>query len=99
MAKVTVTITRRLLRRPARAYIGLLALSGGVLLLATGTGVAAMAGGIALVYVSGIAFVASVFRRIRETERRWSPRPSSARGLRLYRLKGSSARRPGEGLV
>jgi hypothetical protein len=94
-----VTGARRPLRRSAWAYICLLALSGGALLLATGSGVAATAGGVGLVYLSGIAFVASVFRRIRETERRWSPRPSSARGLRLYRLKGSASRRTEEGLV
>jgi hypothetical protein len=94
-----MTSARRSLRRSARAHICLLALSGGVLLLASGSGVAVTAGGVALVYLSGIAFVASLFRRIRETERRWSPRPSSARGLRLYRLKASASRRPEEGLV
>ena len=85
--------------KPKLAHIGVVALLGGVLLLATTNGIPALAAGIALLYLSGIAFVASVFRRIRETERRWSTRPSSVLGLGLYRRQAERRRGPEEGLV
>jgi O-antigen/teichoic acid export membrane protein len=76
-------IIRGLRRISAIAYIDLLALLAGVLLLAKADGMLGAVGGIALVYVSGIVFVAVLFRRIGQSERRWSRRPSSRdeRGL------------------
>jgi uncharacterized membrane protein len=64
-----MTISRHLWHRVFAA----LALLAGVLLIAMSHGAPAMAAGIALVYLSVIALVVAVFRRIGQSERRWRP--------------------------
>jgi hypothetical protein len=63
-------------RISAVAYIDLGVLVAGVLLLATTDGVPAAVAGIALVYLAGTLFVVGLFRRIGQSEHRWSRAPS-----------------------
>ena len=64
-------------RISAVAYIDLIVLLAGVLLLASADGTLGALGGGALVYFSGILFVVVLFRRIGQSEHRWSRAPSS----------------------
>jgi len=83
-----VTINRHLLRRVLAA----LALLAGVLLIALGGGAPAIAAGIALVYLSAIAIVAAVFRRVGQGERRRLPVRSFAEERLLVREAERSLR-------
>jgi hypothetical protein len=64
-------------RISAVAYIDVVFLLAGVLLLATANGTPGAVGGIALVYFSGILFVVALLRRIGQSDRRWSRAQSS----------------------
>jgi len=70
-------VARGLRRISAVAYIDLIVLSAGLLLLASADGTLGALGGGALVYFSGILFVVVLFRRIGQSEQRWSRAPSS----------------------
>jgi len=83
-----MTINRHL-RRSALAALALLA---GVLLIAMGDGAPAMAVGIALVYLSAIALVVAVFRRVGQSERRWPPARSFMEERALVREAERSLR-------
>jgi hypothetical protein len=82
-------------RISAVAYIDLIALLAGVLLLTTADGVLGAVGGIALVYLAGTLFVAVLFRRIAQSERRWSRAPSSSDEFALTRRRVERSRRQG----
>jgi len=92
--KRAANLSRRPRRKAALAYAGLLALLAGVLLLVTTHGVPAMAGGIALVYASGIAFVVLVLRRIREGDGGRPPGSSSKAEDRTTRRPITEPSRP-----
>jgi hypothetical protein len=66
-------------RKPAPGVFGLLALLGGALLLATADGALATALGIAVMELSCISLIASVFRRVGEGGRGRSRAPLSGR--------------------
>jgi hypothetical protein len=80
-------------RTPPPAYVGLLALIAGVSLLAAAAGTPATVGGIALVYLAGIALVVSVFRRVGEGEYQRSPAPPSGGELLQMRRRQVDAQR------
>src|ERR1700677_3507683 len=88
-------VTRGLRRISAVAYIDVTVLLAGVLLLATADGVAGAVGGVALVYLSGILFVVALFRRIGQSEHRWSRARSSNDELRRTLRPGERPRRQG----
>jgi hypothetical protein len=82
-------------RISAVAYIDLVVLLAGVLLLVTADGMPGAVGGIALVYLSGILFVAALFRRIGQSEHRWSHAPSSNDEFGLTRRPAQPSRHQG----
>jgi hypothetical protein len=87
--------TRGLRRISAVAYLDLAVLVAGVLLLATANGTPGALGGVALVYLSGILFVVVLFRRIGQSEHRWSRVPSSKDEFGLTRRSVEPSHRRG----
>ena len=77
------------------AYVDLVVLLAGVLLLATANGILVAAAGIALVYLSGALFVVALFRRIGQSEHRWSRAPASNDELGLTRRPVERSHRQG----
>jgi hypothetical protein len=86
---------RRLRRISAVAYIDVIALLAGVLLLATAGGIPAALGGVALVYLSGLLLVVILFRRIGQSEHRWSHASASKDEFGLARRRGERPHRQG----
>jgi hypothetical protein len=86
---------RGLRRISAVAYIDVIVLLAGVLLLATAEGTSGALSGIALVYLSGIVFVVVLFRRIGQSEHRWSRATSSSDELGLTRRAVERSSRQG----
>jgi len=95
MRRSLSSAVRGVRRVSAVAYIDLVVLLAGVLLLATADGIVGTVGGIALVYLSGILFVAALLRRIGQSEHRWARAPSSNDELGLTRRSAESSRRHG----
>src|SRR5277367_3019770 len=87
--------TRRLRRISVVACVDVIVLLAGVLLLATADGTPGALGGVALVYLSGILLVVVLFRRIGQSEHRWSRSPSSNEELGVTRRPVERSHRPG----
>jgi len=86
---------RGLRRISAVAYVDLIALLAGVLLLATAGGMPGALGGVALVYLSGLLLVVVLFRRIGQSEHRWSHASASKDEFGLARRRGERSRGQG----
>jgi len=86
---------RGLRRISAVAYIDLIALLAGVLLLTTAGGMPGALGGVALVYLSGLILVSILFRRIGQSEHRWSRASASNDEFGLARQRAERSQRPG----
>jgi hypothetical protein len=86
---------RGLRRVSAVAYIDLIALLAGVMLLATAGGMPGALGGVALVYLSGLILVVMLFRRIGQSEHRWSRASASNDEFGPARRRVERSRRQG----
>jgi len=86
---------RGLRRISAVAYVDLIALLAGVLLLATAGGMPGALGGVALVYLSGLLLVVILFRRIGQSEHRWSHASGSKDEFGQARRRGERSHRQG----
>jgi hypothetical protein len=82
-------------RVSAVAYIDLIVLLAGVLLLATAGGMPGALGGVALVYLAGLLLVVVLFRRIGQSEHRWSRASASNDEFGLARRRVERSHRQG----